>query len=141
MYSHSLTATRILWDMVQRIQNNCVRFIFNLRKYDHISSEFSKLNTLNMYNRSLSHALTYMFKCVSEKVPIYLTEKIKYVREVNPRMTRAHNHLMGYAFNNRYGANTFFNRVTGIYNNFTTKVEIKCTRSILTFKKKWPNIY
>ena len=130
------TAGKIHWDKIRKIQNNCIRFIFNLRKYDHISSEFAELNTLNMYNRSLSHALTYMFKCVTEKVPIYLTEKIKYVRDVNPRMTRARNHLMGYAFNNRYGANTFFNRVTGIYNNFITKVEIKSTCSILTFKKK-----
>ena len=130
------TASQILWDRIQRIQNNCVRFICNLQKYDHISSEFSKLNTLNMYNRSLSHALTYMFKCVNEKVPVYLSENVRYVREVNPRITRASDQLMGYAFNTRYGANTFFNKVGGIYNNFKKIVCFKPNCSILTFKKK-----
>ena len=130
------TASKTLWDRIQKTQNNCVRFIYNLRKYDHISSEFSKLNTLNMYNRSLLHALTYMFKCVSEKVPVYLSENIRYVRDTNPRITRAQDQLLGYAFNNRYGAETFFNRVGGIYNNFTKKVIIKPNCSIVTFKRK-----
>ena len=130
------TASRILWDRIQRIQNNCVRFIFNLRKYDHISSEFSKLDTLNMYNRSLSHALTYMFKCVNGKVPEYLSENVRYVREVNPRITRAADQLIGYGFSTRYGANTFFNKVGGIYNNFTKFVQFKPNCSIVTFKKK-----
>ena len=130
------TASRILWDRIQRIQNNCVRFIFNLRKYDHISSEFSKLDTLNMYNRSLSHALTYMFKCVNGKVPEYLSQNVRYVREVNPRITRAADQLIGYGFSTRYGANTFFNKVGGIYNNFTKFVQFKPNCSIVTFKKK-----
>ena len=130
------TATKTLWDRIQRTQNNCVRFIYNLRKYDHISSDFSKLNTLNMYNRSLLHALTYMFKCVTEKVPVYLSEKIRYVRDTNPRITRAQNQLAGYSFNNRYGAETFFNRVSGIFNNFTKKVAIDLNCSTVTFKRK-----
>ena len=130
------TATKTLWDRIQRTQNNCVRFIYNLRKYDHISSDFSKLNTLNMYNRSLLHALTYMFKCVKEKVPVYLSEKIRYVKDTNPRITRAQNQLAGYSFNNRYGAETFFNRVSGIFNNFTKKVDIDLSCSTVTFKRK-----
>ena len=77
-----------------------------------------------------------MFKCVSEKVPVYLSEKIRYVRDINPRITRAQDQLLGYAFNNRYGAETFFNRIGGIYNNFIKKVTIKPNCSIMTFKRK-----
>ena len=43
-------------------------------------------------------------------------ENVRYVREVNPRITRAADQLIGYGFNTRYGANTFFNKVGG----FTT---------------------
>ena len=35
------TASKTLWDRIQKTHNNCVGFIYNLGKYDHIFSEFS----------------------------------------------------------------------------------------------------
>ena len=77
-----------------------------------------------------------MFKCVNEKVPMYLSENVRYVREVNPRITRAGDQLIGYAFNTRYGANTFFNKVGGIYNNFKKNSMFQTQLQHFNFQKK-----
>ena len=50
--------TMALKTRIQRVQNSCIRYIFGLRKYDHISPYFQQLNTLNMEGRVKSHALT-----------------------------------------------------------------------------------
>ena len=97
------TCTKRMWDKIQGLQNNCTRFIFKLRKYDHISAEFQKLNTLNMQNRTTLHALIYMFKCVNHKAPSYLTEKIQYVSNIHDHGTRARNDILCIQFNKRYG--------------------------------------
>ena len=130
------TATKRMWDKIQGLQNNCVRFIHKLRKYDHISADFNKLNTLNMNNRTTVHALSYMYKCVTYRAPTYLQEKIKYVSYTHDHDTRGRNELQCTQFNNRYGKRNFFNEVSSIYNKFTSKVELKQNCSILTFKKK-----
>ena len=133
------TCTKRMWDKIQGLQNNCIRFIFKLRKYDHISAEFQKLNTLNMHNRTILHALTYMFKCVNHKAPSYLTEKIQYVSNIHDHDTRARNEILCTQFNNRYGKYNFFNEVGSIYNKFTSKVDFKVNCSTFTFKKKVAN--
>ena len=130
------SATKGMWNKIQKIQNNCVRFIFRIRKYDHISSEFAKLNTLNMFNRTILHSLTYMFKCINDKAPSYLTEKISYVSSTHEHNTRSRNEIKCYQFNNRYGRFNFFNEVSSMFNKFLLKVEINLNHSVFTFKKK-----
>ena len=63
---------------IQMLQNNCVRFICSLRKYDHISEAFNSLHTLNMHNRRMCHALTLMHKILRGTAPIYLKDKIRF---------------------------------------------------------------
>ena len=130
------TITKRLWNKIQRIQNNCVRFIFKLRKYDHISSEFKQLNTLNMTNRSTLHSLTQMFKCVGTKAPLYLTEKIKYVSNTHDHNTRQNQEIQCGHFNSRYGQLSFFNKVSSMFNKLNHKIEYQPQCSNVTFKKK-----
>ena len=52
---------------IQRVQNACIRFIFGLRKYEHITPYLKKLDTLNMEGRTKRHALTLMHKIVNNK--------------------------------------------------------------------------
>ena len=54
---------KYLSEKIQKVQNACVRFIYNLRKYDrdHIRPFLIKLNWLNMENRRLSHCYTFMY--------------------------------------------------------------------------------
>ena len=61
LFPHLKTA---LESKIQKVQNCCVRFIFNIRKYDreHITPYVLKLGWLNMKNRRLHHSLTLMYK-------------------------------------------------------------------------------
>ena len=130
------SATKGMWNKIQKIQNNCIRFIFRLRKYDHISSEFGKLNTLNMFNRTLLHSLTYMFKCINNKSPPYLTDKINYVSNTHEHNTRSRNEIICHHFNNRYGRFNFFNEVSSMFNKLLMRIDIDLNCSVFTFKKK-----
>ena len=130
------TITKRLWNKIQRIQNNCVRFICNLRKYDHISCEFKQLNTLNMNNRATLHSLTQIYKCVSIKAPVYLTDKIKYVSSTHEHNTRQKHEILVGQFNTRYGQQSFFTKVSSMFNRLMYKLDLKEMTFVATFKKK-----
>ena len=51
---------------VYRAQNACVRFIFGLRKYDHISHRFLDLNWLRMDQRRLLYFSTFLVKILND---------------------------------------------------------------------------
>ena len=78
---------------IQRTQNSCIRYIFGLSKYDHITPYFHKLNTLNMEGRVRSHALTMLHKTVNKNAPTYLTEKLSYRHNIHSHNTR-HRHTL-----------------------------------------------
>lgn len=78
-----VTASRI-----QRVQNSCVRLIYGIRKYEHISHKLVSLNWLNMYNRRLTHTLCLFYKIINNKVPSYLFNKIVYRTDVHNRKLR-----------------------------------------------------
>ena len=67
--------TGILSNKIQRVQNSCMRFVFGLRKYDHISHCYEQNKTLNMENRRKLHALVLMHKISIGEAPEYLSEK------------------------------------------------------------------
>ena len=79
--------TKSLVDKIQKVQNACVRFIYNLRKYDrdHISPFLKKLGWMNMFNRRLLHSYTLMFKIDKNLAPQYLADLV-------PRSRNIHNH-------------------------------------------------
>ncbi|KAG8222553.1 hypothetical protein J437_LFUL016754, partial [Ladona fulva] len=43
---------------LQCMQNAAVRFIFNLKKYDHVSKHYSKLSFLKLDSRRKQHILS-----------------------------------------------------------------------------------
>ena len=73
---------------IQRIQNQCVRFTFGLRKYDHVSALIKNKNILNMQNRRLFHSLTLMFRIKNHKAPSYLCNRISSHAETHNHFTR-----------------------------------------------------
>ena len=61
---------------IQKLQNACVRFIFNMRKFDreHIGPYLVKLSWLNMESRRNLHALTLMYKIDKNMAPDYIRQ-------------------------------------------------------------------
>ena len=121
---------------IQKLQNACTRFIFGLRKYDHISQHFRQLNTLNMDNRRNLHSLSLMHKITNNKAPTYLCSKIRYRNAIHRHNTRGNIMLHIPAYRNTYGRDRFFRKVAQSYNRTMALNDFSPNMSISNFKKK-----
>lgn len=74
----SLVAGRI-----QKLQNSCVRLIFGIRKYDHISHAFVENGWLKMDQRRYLHTVCLYHKILDEKSPPYLYNRIRFRTDVH----------------------------------------------------------
>lgn len=50
---------------LQVAQNACIRFIFDLRKYDHVSELFVSLHMISLVKRRLLHSLLLLYKILN----------------------------------------------------------------------------
>jgi hypothetical protein len=126
--------TEFLKQKIQKTQNTCIRFIFDLRKYDHISSSFTELKTLNMEERRTVHGLTMMHKIVNNNALTYLTSKIRYHNNLHNYNTRNRNNIViGISRTATYD-HSFFPTFSRLYNDLNT-VKNSSTSSVETIKK------
>ena len=89
-----------------------------------------------MNNRSTLHSLTQIYRCVGTKAPVYLTDKIKYVSSTHEHNTRQIHEILIGQFNTRYGQQSFFTKVSSMFNKLMYKLKLKQQSSVATFKKK-----
>ena len=78
---------------IQRVQNLCSRFIFDVKKksmvdYDDLRR---KLNMLDMNQRRALHSLCLLFKILNNLGPVYLRDLFTLHEEVSLRETRTSN--------------------------------------------------
>lgn len=76
----------------QRVQNSCLRYIFGIRKYDHISHKLAELSWLNMENRRTLTTACFFHKILTNKQPMYLYRKVKFrsdIHSINIRLKDA----------------------------------------------------
>ena len=121
---------------IQKFQNTCIRFIYDLRKYDHVSPSFKLLKTLNMKNRRTIHALTIVHKINNKRAPEYLCNKIKYVHNVHTHNTRGKDKICTTKSKNNYGQNSFMNSMVNKYNSIVGELNINVKCKDNTFKQK-----
>ena len=107
----------ILSNKIQRVQNSCMRFVFGLRKYDHISHCYEQNKTLNMENRRNLHALILMHKVTTGDAPEYLSEKIVRHQDLHNYNTRGRENIAVQRVNTSIRNNTFFIATAKYYNN------------------------
>ena len=123
---------------VQKIQNLCLKFIFNIKKQQHWhSSELLKnLNWLSMKDRRTLNGLSLLFKTLDGKGPDYLKDMFTLVSEVSERNTRIYPRNI-YIPNEHYSAihhKSFRLQIPKIWNSLP--VNLKNSKSVFTFKKK-----
>lgn len=70
-----LDATEELLSKLERLQNLCIRFIFGLRKYDHVSDFRKKLQWLPIRQRRNAHVLNVLFNALQKSCPAYISDK------------------------------------------------------------------
>jgi exonuclease III len=69
-----------LLDCLERLQNMGIRYIFNLKKYDHITEYRNKLKWLTIRQRRDSHILTLLHKVLyTPFTPYYLKEMFEFL--------------------------------------------------------------
>ena len=124
----------LLKHKIQKAQNTCIRFIFGLRKYDHISSYFTQLETLNMEERRTLHGLTTMHKIIRKLAPIYLISKIKFHNDNHNYNTRNRNNIVLGVSRTQTYSNSYFPTFSKLYNNLNNRQNCM-DLSIYTFRK------
>jgi hypothetical protein len=79
---------------MQRLQNSCIRYIFELPKDEHVTQYYNALSWLKLdQKRTLSIALM-MWNIVRNKTPCHLYEKFVFRSNVNVRSSRQSNCML-----------------------------------------------
>ena len=75
MYANISAGLRTRLD---RVLNSCIKFIYNLRKYDHIGAKKKDLDFLTNDLRRTFHYATMIYKVQQTQNPPYLFEKLNF---------------------------------------------------------------
>lgn len=123
---------------IQSVQNACCRFVFSLRKYDHISAEFKSLNWLNMETRRVHHLGVYVHRILNtDNVPKSIKGKF---------ISRSSMHSVNIRYPNVYVTprhrtakfeRAFIYKAIKLYNTLPTEFKIY---NINKFKYKFKNM-
>ena len=94
---------------IQRVQNYCIRYCFNTRKFTHVTPLRDKLGWLFMNQRCIFHFSNFLFKLLRTENPSYLFKNLSYLNKVNPynpHNTRSGRNILA---NSRHRTATFKN--------------------------------
>ena len=102
---------------IQKVQNSCVRFIYGLKKFDHISQNIKELKWLNMVNRRILHLNVFVHKMLIHKsgnIVDKLTQRSD-IHSVNVRqknkLTMPHHSTALFQRSFNYNAVFYYNKV------------------------------
>lgn len=128
-----LDPTQELVDKLERLQNQCIRYIYNLRKYDHISSYRSQLKWLPIRLRRNVHILTLLFNILfNPTCPHYLQERFKF-REIDVRLRCSNDFIIDLpCFNTQSYAMSFTVHAARLWNSLPNN--LKMAQSLKSFK-------
>ena len=70
-------------DRLQKFQNSCARTIYRKKKYDHVSGILKELHWLPSEARTYFKILCYVYKCIHDLAPRYLSDLITIKRSHN----------------------------------------------------------
>lgn len=136
-YCNTITQgiTQELKRKLQLLQNACIRYIYNVKKYDHITPYIKKLKTLNIESRTKYHGLSLMHKIIKGLAPSYLSERLVFRENIHTHNTRNQNliHLKRLKKAVKNGA--FFHKTANDYNHLLQNKIIKKDMTVATFKK------
>lgn len=79
---------KITADRIQKVQNACLRFIYGIRKFDHISHKLADASWLTMINRRILQCQCFFHHIINSKTPAYLYDKITFRTDVHNINTR-----------------------------------------------------
>ena len=126
-------------DRLQVAQNNCVRYIYNLKKRDRITHFYSKLGWLKIRERHDLQILTYCHKILHGFAPAYLSGMLILMGSVRERSSRSHPYFLQAPLVGRDAPEKSFS-VTAYRLWNSLKPDICKTKNTATFRKNVENI-
>ncbi|KAJ4444983.1 hypothetical protein ANN_06782 [Periplaneta americana] len=119
---------------LQRVHNACVRFIFNSRRYDHVSEYFLQLSWLRLRERRSVDSLCLLYQILNNSTPIYLVPRFTLLASHHNRDTRSqHNHVLSIPLHQTSLYSASFTIHTARSWNYLSQ-EIRSSRSLKSFK-------
>ncbi|CAH2092304.1 unnamed protein product [Euphydryas editha] len=124
-------------DKLERLQNMCIRFIFGLRKFDHVSSFRARLRWLPIRYRRNLHTLVLLYSILYNPYsPSYLKERFCFLgTDTSSHLelrSRSDNRLKLPTCHTRYFSNSFTVKAVNLWNSLP--FAIRYSESIAIFK-------
>jgi len=118
---------------IQVLQNACLRFIYGVRRREHISPFLARSGWLCMRDRRELHVASFYHKILLEKSPPYLYNKIRFRTDVHNINIR-HRHFLTIP-NHRLEIfkRSFSYRISCVYNNIPSDFK---SLSVVSFKRR-----
>lgn len=131
-----LDATEELLNKLERLQNICIRFVFNLKKYDHVSNFRKILKWLPIRLRRNSRILCLLFNILhNPKTPSYLRERFSYSRPSDaPCRSHLKNLLKSPPHSTDFYSYSFTVHAVQLWNSLPP--DIRDCRTIAVFKRR-----
>ncbi|KAJ2946731.1 hypothetical protein O0L34_g12790 [Tuta absoluta] len=133
-----------LLDKLQRLQNICIRFIYGLRKFDHVSEYRNRLKWLPIRLRRNEHILLLLFKVLNDPCsPPYLKECFHFLGDDHGRNVRSKNdnilRVPRGLSQSGYSRESFVSKASHLWNELPS--EIRHSKSPAIFKSKLHNYF
>lgn len=123
-------------ESLQRVQNACIRFSYNLRKFDHVTYHFKQSKWLNLSEHFECHMACLIFKVIKHKSPSYLLSKLKKGTDTH-QYHRSTRHCTQFTVPKHKSAlfqRSFSYTAVKLYNSIP--LDIKSCTSITSFRKQ-----
>ena len=122
---------------LQKIQNACLRFCYNVRKFDHITPHLKESRWLSVEELYQLHTLCMVFKIKQTKTPEYLHLKLNSLSQFHAAgsVQTRHGELLSVPMHNfEFFKRSFTYSATHLFNLLPTS--IKQTSSLISFREK-----
>lgn len=118
---------------IQKIQNSCCRFVYGLKKYDHVSSKLNLLGWLKINNAFKYHLSVFVHNILLTNSPPYLRDKFSFRHNIYGNNLRYANKLSLPKYHSTIFRRSFVYNAVTVYNSLADNIK---SLPVKNFRKK-----
>ena len=124
---------------IQKMQNNCLRLIYGIRRRQRISHKLKDCKWLNMVNRRNLHSACIYYKILKHKCPKYLYNKISFRTDVH-HLNLRRKHVTIPKHNHEFFKRSFTYCIAKFFNSLSLH-QSQLVYSLISFKHKYRHYF